>query len=128
VQKQAIAEVRALPKEHPLRSNALVLLNNLLANLRSSENLDEEDRELIMELSPLFLQWREEAIQEGIQQGGRTERRNTIENLLRFRFGSLDNELATIIEPLLEFPPERFTPLLMQLSREELITRLGRQN
>ncbi len=131
VQQQAIAEVRALPNAHPLRSNALILLSNLLANLQSSENLDEEDRELIMELNPLVVQWREEAIQQGIQQGIQTERRTLIENLLRFRFGSLDDELTAIIEPWIELPTEEFTSLVLQLSqlsREDLLARFREEN
>ncbi|WP_375471317.1 hypothetical protein [uncultured Nostoc sp.] len=46
-----------------------------------------------------------------------------VENLLEVRFGEIDNELQAIIEPLLLLPPEEFTPLLLQLSREELIHR-----
>ena len=126
VQKQAIAEVRTLPQEHPLRSNALLLLSNLLANLQNTETLDEEDRELIMELSPLVLQWQEEATQKGIQQGIQQERRTLIENLLKFRFSSVDDELTEIIEPWVELPTEEFTTLVLQLSqlsREELLAR-----
>jgi len=51
-----------------------------------------------------------------------------VENLLQVRFGSLDIELQAIIEPVLALPPEEFTPLLMQLSREELIARFGGQS
>jgi hypothetical protein len=123
VQKQAISELAALSANHPLRANALLLLANLQANLQTSENLDEEERELIMELSPLVLQWREEARQEGRQEGERV----VIENLLRVRFGELDEELAAIIEPVLELPPEEFTQMLLQLSREELLARFGRR-
>jgi hypothetical protein len=75
-----------------------------------------------MKLSPAFLQRMEEARQEGIQ----TERRATIENLLRVRFGSLDDELSAIITQLLELPPEEFTRLLLQSSRQELLNRFGR--
>jgi hypothetical protein len=82
-----------------------------------------------MELSPLLLQWRDEALQEGeergLQQGARTERRTMIENLLRVRFGILDQELSGIIEPLVELPSEEFAVLLLQLSREELLARFG---
>ncbi|MEM7714421.1 MAG: hypothetical protein AAF349_12750 [Cyanobacteria bacterium P01_A01_bin.68] len=45
--------------------------------------------------------------------------------MLRIRFGSLDEELSTIIEPLLSLSTEEFTPLLLQLSREELIERFS---
>ena len=72
---------------------------------------------IIMELSPLVLQWQEEAERKGMQ----AERRATIENLLRVRFGSLDNALSATIEPMLELPPEEYTRLLLQLSREELL-------
>lgn len=58
----------------------------------------------------------------------RVERRATIENLLRVRFGGLDDALSAIIEPMLELPPEEFTFLLLQLSREELLARFGGQN
>jgi hypothetical protein len=129
VQKQAINEIGQLPPNHPLRSNALLLLSNLQATIQASQNIDREDRELVMELSPLLLQWRDEALQEGeergLQRGVRRERRATIENLLRVRFGVLDEELSGIIEPLLELPPEEFAVLLLQLSREELLARFG---
>ncbi|MEH1887546.1 MAG: hypothetical protein V7K25_10190 [Nostoc sp.] len=61
---------------------------------------------------------REKAKQEG--------KRLVVENLLQVRFGSLDKELQAIIEPVLALLPEEFTPLLMQLSREELIAKFGR--
>ncbi|WP_373525957.1 hypothetical protein [Nostoc sp.] len=48
---------------------------------------------------------------------------DVVENLLKVRFGEIDNELQAIIEPLLKLSPEEFTPLLLQLSREELINR-----
>lgn len=88
-------------------------------NLQLTQNQDEEDRELLMRLTPLYQQDREQAKQQGIQQGERL----VVENLLKFRFGEIDNELQEIIEPLLTLPPEEFTPLLLQLSREELINR-----
>ncbi|WP_199332822.1 MULTISPECIES: hypothetical protein [Nostocaceae] len=72
-----------------------------------------------MRLAPLYQQDREQATQRGIQQGQRL----VVENLLKVRFGELDNQLQAIIEPLLALPPEEFTPLLLQLSREELIAR-----
>ena len=92
---------------------------------------DEEDREVLMNLSPIYLErlaeaeqkGRNEGIQEGLQEGVQNERRTVIENILRARFGSLDNELNSIIQPLLGLTADEFTPLLIQLSREELISR-----
>ncbi|MEH2315601.1 hypothetical protein [Nostoc sp.] len=95
------------------------MLYNLQQNLQVTQNQDEEDRELLMRLAQLYQQDREQTKQQGIQQGERL----VVENLLKVRFGEIDNELQEIIEPLLALPPEEFTPLLLQLSREELINR-----
>ena len=121
VQKQAINEIGTLPPNHPLRSNALLLLSNLQATIQASQNVDREDRELVMELSPLLLQWRDESLQEGEKRG----KRIMIENALRVRFGNLDEELSGIIERLLELPPEEIMVLALQLSREKLLARFG---
>nr|WP_152590797.1 hypothetical protein [Nostoc sphaeroides] len=121
VQKQAIDELEALTPDNPFRKAALELLYNLQQNLQVTQNQDEEDRELLMRLAPLYQQDREQAKQQGIQQGERL----VVENLLKVRFGEIDNELQAIIEPLLTLPPEEFTPLLLQLSREELIDRFS---
>ncbi|MCL1475247.1 hypothetical protein [Argonema antarcticum] len=133
VQKQAINELTTLAEDNPLRINALELLYSLRVTLEANQNLDSEDRELIMELSPLYLERLDAAVQSGVEQG--IERgiqrgiqqgeRLVIENMLRVRFGVLDEELRSIIEPLLELPPEEFTRLLMQLSRDELLDRFG---
>ncbi len=99
-------------------------------NLEASENLEEEDRDLILRLSPLYLQRLEEARQKGEQQGMQTERRVLLENLLRFRYGLLDEPLAATIELWLLLPSEEFTLLLLQLSvlsREQLLARFGEQ-
>ncbi|MEH2015277.1 hypothetical protein [Nostoc sp.] len=127
VQKQAIDELEALTPDNPFRKAALELLYNLQQNLQVTQNQDEEDRELLMRLAPLYQQDREQAIQEGEQRGLETGiqqgERLVVENLLKVRFGEIDNELQEIIELLLALPPEEFTPLLLQLSREELINR-----
>ncbi|MBD2247137.1 hypothetical protein [Nostoc sp. FACHB-888] len=132
VQQQAVDELEALPQNNPLRSKAIDLLLNLKTTLEFNQNIDEEDKDLIMRLSPIYEQKlaevKQEGIQEGIQEGMQegilAERRNVIENLLRVRFGSLDAELRGITEALLALSPEEFTPLLLQLSKEELLNRL----
>ena len=127
VQRQAIDELEALPENNPLRTNTLKLLYNLQKNLEFRQDLDEGDRELIMRLAPLYQQDREQALlqgeQQGIQQGIQQGERLVVNNLLQVRFGSVDEELAAIVEPLLALPPEEFTPMLLQLSREELLAR-----
>ena len=133
VQQQAIDELDALPADNAFRANALELLFNLRTNLEVSENIEEEERELIMRLSPLYQERLSQATQSGVEQGlqqGREQglqqgERLVVENLLRVRFGALNEELAAIIKPVLALPPEEFTPLLLQLSREELLARFG---
>jgi hypothetical protein len=119
VQKQAIDELEALPPNHPYRASTLKVLYALEKNLEANQPLDEDEKELVMRLAPLYEQDRERAIEQGIQQGQKL----LVENLLRTRFGELDAELSRIIDLLLTLPPEEFTPLLLQLSREELLSR-----
>ncbi|MCF2151304.1 hypothetical protein IQ276_033795 [Desmonostoc muscorum LEGE 12446] len=130
VQQQAIDEIEALPEDEPLRARALELLYSLKITLEVSQNLDTEDRQLIMRLSPLYTQKLAEATEQGVQQGVQQGQRVVVENLLKARFGELDEQLSAIVEPLLSLPPEQFSPLLLQLSqlsREELLTRFAEQ-
>ena len=124
VQQQAIDELEALPRDNQFRVNALLSLSSLRSNLEGSSELEEQDRELIMRLSPLLLEQLETATQSGIQ----LERTAFIENLLKSRFNSLDDELREIIQPMLSLSPEQLAPLLLQLSREELLARFNNEN
>ncbi len=136
VQKQAIDELEALPQDNPFRAVALEMLYNLRQNLQVNQSNDAEERELIMRLAPLYQQDREQAIREGEQRGiqlGEQRgiqqgQRQLIENFLRVRFGELDEELSTLIDPLLALPAEEMTALMLQLatlSREELLGRFS---
>ena len=69
VQEQAINELKALPTNHPFQKATLELVYNLRQNLRVNQDLEEDDRELIMRLEPLYQQDRERAKQEGKQEG-----------------------------------------------------------
>lgn len=60
-----------------------------------------------------------ETLEEGRQEG----QREIIENLLKVRFGELDENLSAVVEAVLGLSSAEFTPLLIQLSREELINR-----
>jgi hypothetical protein len=103
------------------RRNILEILANWRINVNESENLSEEDRELLMNLSPAYQRWREETLQEGRLE----ERRQMAENLLKVRFGSLEEKLCGAIAPMLQLPPEELTRLLFNLSREELLVWFG---
>jgi hypothetical protein len=123
VQEQAIVELEALPLNHPYQKATLELVYNLRENLRINQKLEDDDRKLVMRLEPIYQRNREQAKQEGIQEG----RRQVIENLIQIRFGTLDQELRAVIEPISALPPSEFTPLLMQSTKEELIGRFGTQ-
>ncbi|MEQ8999448.1 MAG: hypothetical protein RID53_23360 [Coleofasciculus sp. B1-GNL1-01] len=128
-QQQAIDELVGLPQENPFRRNILEILANWRINVGSSETLSNADRELIMNLSPAYFKWREEAVsegrQEGRQEGRLEERRQMVENFLRVRFGELDEELEAIISPILQLPPDVLTRLLLNFSPEELLLWFG---
>lgn len=130
VQQQTIDELEALSEDEPLRSRALELLYSLKITLEVSQNLDPEDRELIVRLSPIYTQKLAEATEQGVQQGIEQGQRVVVENLLKARFGKLDEQLSAIIEPLLSLTPEDLTSLLLQLSqlsREDLLARFAKQ-
>lgn len=114
-----------IPENDPLRVVVLELLSNLKTILEVSQNLEPEEQDLIMRLSPLYEQRLAEATQQGIEQGIEQGQRIFVENLLRAKFGELDDELRGIIEPLLALPPADSTTLLLQLSREELLSRFN---
>ncbi len=49
-----------------------------------------------------------------------------IESIMQVLFGEVDSELVTIIDFLTAMTREEFTPLLLQLSREEFLARFAR--
>jgi hypothetical protein len=120
--QQALQELLALPEEHPLRGPVLELINNYLTEINRQPELTDEEKEFIMELSPAYLQWREETLQHGKQQGQRL----LVENLLKFRFGGLDDALLQSIDRLLQLSPEESSRLLLQLSHDEFIAQFGK--
>jgi hypothetical protein len=96
VQEQAILELQALPLNHPYQQATLELVYNLRENLRINQELDEDDRELVMRLEPLYQRDREQAIWEGNKQG---EQRLVI-RLLNRRIGSIDTSLIERVQGL----------------------------
>ena len=117
----------------------LELVSTWRLHITNQENQTEDERELIMNLSPAYLQWREntlregrqEGLQEGLQTGIKTGiqagKREVVENLLRAKFGTIDEALSSAIALWLQLPPEEFARLQLQLanlSREELLARL----
>ncbi|MFB2836675.1 DUF4351 domain-containing protein, partial [Floridanema evergladense] len=118
VQKSAIAQFNSLPNATPFKDNVLELLSNLFAILEARQDLDSEDRELIMQLSPLYLERIQDANQQGIEQGIQREAVSFVMRLLSRRFGSIApnieeqirrlsvNQLEDLGEAILDFQSE----------------------
>ncbi|WP_234413255.1 MULTISPECIES: DUF4351 domain-containing protein [unclassified Anabaena] len=123
-QKRAVEELTELPENNPFRENLLEILADWRKNLELGDNLSREEEEVIMNLSPVYLQQIEDWKQEGKQEG----QLSLITSLLEGRFGSLDAELSGVVEKIAKFPISERTQLLLalgNLSREELLQRLS---
>ncbi len=83
VQARAIEEVAQLPQGHPYRQNTLELLGNLKVTLEARTNIQPEDRDLIMQLSPLYLEQIQTAKQEGKQEGKQQQQQEIAVNLIQ---------------------------------------------
>lgn len=92
VQSQAIIELQALPLDYPYQKATLELVYNLRENLRVNQELEADDRELIMRLEPLYQRDREQAIQSGEQR--------LVLRLLNRRIGEIDMSLIEQIKSL----------------------------
>ena len=125
VQQQALEELQNLPSNHPFRETILELISNLIAMLEQSKQeagkLEPEDEQLIMKLSPIYQQRLEEATQKGKE----SERRAMVESIISTRFGQIDARLNEIIPEISKLPVSELTPLLLLLSREELLARFS---
>jgi hypothetical protein len=121
VQQEAIDEIAALPKDSFYRQKILELFADLKVNLESNTNRQPDEMELLMALakSPLFVEYMERATADAVT----ATAKNFVEGLVIERFGSLDQELSAIVPDLIKMSPSDLIPLLMHLSREELINR-----
>ncbi len=134
-QQQAVEEILSLPNDDPRRLQTLNLLITWRITMRV-EDLDEDDQISFMAINQAYLQWERETIERGKQEGrqeGRQEgtqmgQRLVVENLLKARFGEMDDRLTALIPTILTFSAEEYTPLLLQLSREQLLDRFQGQS
>ncbi|MGM3306292.1 hypothetical protein ACSQ6I_09965 [Anabaena sp. WFMT] len=127
-QKQAVEELVKLSEDTEKWDHLLEILASWRKNIEVKDNVNDEERELIMNLSPAYLKQREEWRQEGRQEGSLDGQRLIVVGLLTGRFGALDEELSTIVTPIMELSLTERTDLLLNLSnvsREELLARFG---
>ncbi|WP_420807026.1 hypothetical protein [Trichormus azollae] len=73
VQRQAVKELEALPKNGPFLSHIIQLVHDLIAVLsarqRQEQDIDKDDQELIMKLSEMYQQQLEELKRQRLQEG-----------------------------------------------------------
>jgi len=125
VQKQAIEEfLTLLPENSPLRQYTLKMLFMYRIYLEGKTDLTEDEKELFMNLSQAYVTWETETLQKGQLKGWQDGQRLLVENLLKSRFGVLDNALSQVIDPLLQLPPDKMSPLLLQSNRDELLAKM----
>jgi hypothetical protein len=125
VQQEAIDEIAALPKDSVYRQKVLELFVSLKVNLENSTERDPDEMELLMSLaeSPVFVEYMERATANAVNTALETSNRSTAEILMIDRFSALDDQLSAIIPNIIKLSPAEFMPLLLHLSREELIDR-----
>jgi len=115
-QERAINELIALPESAPKKSDILELLFSLRITIEKQKELTEDDRELLMYLSPAYLERRQAILWEGRQEGiaigiwegrqeGRQEERKEgevalIMRLLYRRLGAIEPMLTERIQEL----------------------------
>ncbi len=92
VQSQAIDEVAALPPDNPYRQNALDLLGNLKVILEAKAIIEPEEQNLIMQLSPLYL--------EKIHAAEQVGRQEMILRVLTKRVGTVSSEVEARVKAL----------------------------
>jgi hypothetical protein len=101
VQKEAIDELEALSENNPFRQRALELLYTLQKSLKLKQDIEPEDRELIMRLEPLYQQEKETLVREAEERA----KKRFAQKLL-----SRGMAIAEIAE-LTELSPEEITKL-----------------
>ncbi len=117
LQKQAIQELMNLPSKTPYRNNLLEILAHWYRILELREQLTLEEQEEMMNLSPIYVQERNQWLAKGKLQ----ERQEMIENIFKVRFGTIDDDLARSIPQLLQLPNEELTRIMLTKEREELL-------
>jgi hypothetical protein len=80
------------------------------------------EQEKVMKLTTSWMERGiEQGIGQGLIQGLEQERRSNISTLLELRYESIDEQLAAILPNLMTLTSIEYTPLILQLSQQELI-------
>ena len=136
VQESAIEELILLRDTDLKRANALNLLVSWRISIELTNQLESEEKRTLMALSQAYLEWEKQTrrqglelgivrgLEQGLEQGLERERRSTIINLMRLRYGTIDSALEKVIPRLMAMSNEDYTRVLLSLSKSELIEQL----
>ena len=91
-QADAIEELLLLPESDPKRSSALSLLVSWRISMEVLEQVDSEERRILMALSQAYQEWEQQTerrgVQKGVQQGVQEGIQTAITNVVNLRFGA----------------------------------------
>jgi hypothetical protein len=116
-QEMAIDDLLMMPESDPKRGVTLDLLVSWRINMEVTEQVELEERRIIMALSQVYVEWEKQTEARGEARA----KRSAIEGLLRARFGEIDRELVGIIPRLMGLESDEYTRLLLNLSRSEIL-------
>jgi hypothetical protein len=127
VQIRAIAEITRLASDNPYRQNVLELFSNLRIILENKQNRNKEETELIMNLSPLYLEQIDLATQKGhaigeatgIERGRVEEGKLLIIRQLTRKLGELNPETIDLLDRLSLDEIESLGDALLDFDRME---------
>lgn len=104
VQQTAMAEIADLPIEHPYRKSLLNLLVSYRMELAAKQDAEPEEQELVMQLSPLYLEQLEAARVDGERQGEQigklNGRQDLVLQLLARQVGKISAEVERQVRSL----------------------------
>jgi hypothetical protein len=122
-----------MPESDAKRRPALELLVSWRINMEVLEQVELEERRIIMALSQVYVEWEKQTeargaalgeargVTLGEARGLEQERKAVIEGLMLARFGAIDPDLLQLIPTLMKLNSAEYTKLLVDLSREELL-------
>jgi hypothetical protein len=124
-QDDAIADLLMLPESDPRRSMGLDLMVAWRINMEIMEQVELEERRILMALSQVYVEWEKQTEArgkaQGLEQGLEQGRREVIESLLLERFGQIDGELAAVVPKLMAMESKDYTKILLNATKSELL-------
>lgn len=111
-QRQAIAEVLALPNADPRRDAALRLLTSWRVIVERAGEVDSEMQEVMMAYPQVFLEWEQKTEERGIQEG----KRSLVFAQLEAQVGSISLSLVEQIQSLCVSQLDRLAVALLHFT------------